>query len=98
MSAARPYMVTIATTTAGGSTALPAGVKILKIVNNDAANFTTLSVEAAIGTSLNPEAILLATDSVDFSNAGLTVGGNELVLYWKSNTANVNVSIFGYIS
>ena len=93
---ARPYMKTITTTTAGGSTELPSGLKILKIVNIDATNFTTLSIDEAIG-GAGDEATLLATKEVDFTNAGMDVGGNALTLYWKSDTADVDISIFGYI-
>jgi len=93
------FMKTITTTTAGGSTELPAGLAIVDITNNDATNFTTLSVEGAIGSA--NEAVLLATKSLDFSNANENIGGSTnqdaFNLYWKSNTADVSVTILGYL-
>jgi len=96
--AKKPYMKTITTTTTGGSTVLPDGLKILKIVNLDATNFTTLSIDATIGTASNDEATLLATKEVDFTNTDKEIGGDAMTLYWKADTASVNISIFGYIA
>lgn len=93
------FMKTITTTTTGGSTELPAGLAIVNIINDDATNFTTLSVEGAIGTA--NEAIILATKTLDFSNAPESIGGStnqdDFNLYWKSDTGDVNVTVIGYL-
>jgi len=94
----RPYFNTISTTTAGGSVSLPSGLKILYITNDDDTNFTKISINAAIGTANNDEATILATKSLDFTNSCEQIGGNNLTLYFKADTAAVAVTIIGYIS
>ena len=95
---ARPYFKTITTTTTGGSVTLPSGLKILRIINNDDTNFTKISIDATIGTTGNDEATLLATSVCDFSNSGEAIGGSKMTLYYKADTASVDITIIGSIS
>jgi len=96
----KPYVQTITTTTTGESTVLPTGLKLLKITNDDATNFTTISFNAAIGTADNPEGVLLAGAPVDFTNSAQLIGTpiEGMTLHSKSDTADVNITIVGYIS
>jgi len=96
----KPYVTTVETTTAGGSVVLPAGLKLLKITNDDATNFTVLSFNAAIGTASNPEGTLLATKDIDFTNSAQLIGTpiEGMTLYFKADTAAVDITIVGYIS
>jgi len=93
----RAYVKTIATTTAAGTTTLATGLKLIRIQNDDATNFVTLSFDAAIGTTSNPEGILLAATAWNFdSKDEATVVGD--VLYHKSDTAGVNITVIGLIA
>ena len=92
---ARPYARTIATSTTAGSTTFPDGFHLLSITNDDGTNFVTLSFEATVGTTDNPEFRIDAGDSVSFNNI------NQIfpleILYWDADTAAVNVSVVGFI-
>ena len=93
---AKPYVLTITATTTAGSTTLPEGLNLVSITHTDATNFVTLSFEAAIGTSGNPEGAVLAGEKVDFSNLNKVLQADTL--YWQADTANVAVTLIGYIA
>ena len=92
----RPYIDTIVTTTTAGSTDLPGGFQLVSITNTSAANFCTISFDGPIGSTDNPEGVIPAEGKEDFSiiNRPFPVK----VLYHQSDTANVSLTIVGYIA
>ena len=92
---AAPYAISIPALTTPGSTTFPDSFRLISITNTDATNFATISFAAAVGTSLNPEAVILHGASVDFSHPA--IGINVKTLYWKGDTGTVSLSVLGYL-
>lgn len=94
--AAKPYVREITTSTTEGSTTLPTGLKITKIVNLDAVDNIVISFDDDISATDNKATLTPTNDTIDWEDVGNQVGST--VIYWDASANTPILRIIGYIS